>query len=97
MKARSILSLIAERNSQTTQVIDQLREIVGAKQAKKVNTKTGRELVDLTSASAMVKVYDALSPKNREKVDTELALGNDGLVWFAKVAFHTLQSAKQKF
>lgn len=49
-------------------VMDDLRNIVKSKSAKQVKFDDGsRTKVDMFTASAMVKVYDALKPANQEK------------------------------
>ena len=51
-------------------VIDQLRDIVDSKQASQVKdpvTKK-RTKVDMTTANAVVKVYDQLSAKNQKQM-----------------------------
>ena len=54
---------------QEPEVISQLRDIVNKKQNKKIkDPKSGKMMrVDLYSASAIVKVYDAINKSNKEK------------------------------
>ena len=54
---------------QEPEVISQLRDIVNKKQNKKIkDPKSGKMMrVDLYSASAIVKVYDAVNKSNKEK------------------------------
>ena len=54
---------------QEPEVISQLRDIVNKKQNKKIkDPKSGKMMrVDMFSASAVVKVYDAVNKSNKEK------------------------------
>ena len=45
--------------------VDQMRDIVAKKQAKKINGV----MVDMFTASAVVKVYDAINDTNKAKMD----------------------------
>ena len=81
-------SLLAEDNLKV------LRSIVKNKQNKPVKMKDGSMKVDLFTASAITKVYDAVSkPDAREKLDRML---NGTKAQFMKIADFAYKSVKMK-
>ena len=81
-------SLLAEDNLKV------LRSIVKNKQNKPVKMSDGQMKVDLFTASAITKVYDALSKKDaREKLDRML---NGTKAQFMKIADFAYKSVKMK-
>jgi len=58
-------------------VIDQMRQIVKEKTARKIQGK----MVDLWTASHVVQVYDALKPENQKKLMAMPLLQMIGVVW----------------
>ena len=81
-------SLLSEDN------LDVLRSIVKSKQNKPVKMKDGSMKVDLFTASAITKVYDAVSkPDAREKLDRML---NGTKAQFMKIADFAYKSVKMK-
>lgn len=66
-------------------IISQLRDVLVNGYTKIKDPKTGKRMtVDTYSASAIVKVYDALNPDNKEK------FVNTGLLGMQKIAFKLL-------
>jgi len=81
-------SLLAEDNLKV------LRSIVKNKQNKPVKMSDGQMKVDLFTASAITKVYDALSKKDaREKLDRML---NGTKAQFMKIADFAFKSVKMR-
>ena len=81
-------SLLAEDNLKV------LRSIVKNKQNKPVKMSDGQMKVDLFTASAITKVYDALSKKDaREKLDRML---NGTKAQFMKIADFAYKSVKMR-
>ena len=81
-------SLLAEDNLKV------LRSIVKNKQNKPVKMKDGSMKVDLFTASAITKVYDAIQQKsNKEKFDRML---NGTKAQFMKIADFAFKSVKMK-
>jgi hypothetical protein len=58
-------------------VIDQMRQIVKEKTARKIQGK----MVDLWTASHVVQVYDALNPENQKKLESLPLLKMVDMVW----------------
>ena len=65
-----ILEVIAEEENSDPEIIQIARRIVKNQQFEKVKDPVSgkRMALDMFSASAIVKVYDKLSEKNREKM-----------------------------
>ena len=81
-------SLLAEDNLKV------LRSIVKSKQNKRVKMADGQMIVDLFTASAITKVYDAIQQKsNKEKFDRMLN-GTKGQ--FMKIADFAFKSVKMR-
>tara|TARA_Y100000996_G_scaffold148412_1_gene114301 strand:- start:2 stop:523 length:522 start_codon:yes stop_codon:yes gene_type:complete len=81
-------SLLAEDN------LDVLRSIVKSKQNKPVKMKDGSMKVDLFTASAITKVYDAIKQQsNKEKFDRML---NGSKAQFMKIADFAMSQVKMR-
>ena len=64
-----------------------LRDIVKNKSATSLKFKDGKMKVDMFTASAMVKVYDAITKDaNKKKIEAMLNGKKDKFMWFAKFA-----------
>ena len=64
-----------------------LRDIVKNKSATCLKFKDGKMKVDMFTASAMVKVYDAITKDaNKKKIEAMLNGKKDKFMWFAKFA-----------
>ena len=69
-------------------VMDSLRDIVKTKGAKKVKFANGKSVtIDMTTANAMVNLYNKLNDKNKEKMDASIEKSPDMLMKLMDVAF----------
>ena len=69
-------------------VMDSLRDIVKTKGSKKVKFANGKSVtIDMTTANAMVNLYNKLNDKNKEKMDASIEKSPDMLMKLMDVAF----------
>jgi hypothetical protein len=69
-------------------VVDQLKDIVSKKSAKKVKFGNGKsEEIDMTTASALLKMLDKLNPANKAKAEKMLEKSPEGMFQLLDVAF----------
>jgi len=71
---------LAEKGTAYPATVDTLRKIVKDKQHQTVMFKSGKALVDLFSASAMVQVYDALKKPDMKKTFEKMITDKAGFM-----------------
>jgi hypothetical protein len=89
--AKKVQESTLERAPLVEDNIDALRKIVKDKQASQIKFKDGKVKVDMFTASAVVKVYDALNKMNQDKVGKML---NDKKANFMKFVDFALSKVK---
>jgi hypothetical protein len=69
-------------------VVDQLKDIVSKKSAKKVKFGNGKsEEIDMTTAAALVNMLEKLKPANKAKAEKMLEKSPEGMFQLLDVAF----------
>jgi len=86
MKINELLTENQSKYQEGISVIQMLEAIVKAKSAKEVRFAEGKSKVDLYTASAVMKVFDAVNEENKRKILNMIGT-RDGFMKIAKFAF----------
>jgi hypothetical protein len=88
LSVSSVAEEVIPMNSNEVGVIKILRQITKGKAANVVQFKDGKKMkVDMYSASAILKLYDALDEKNKIKIDQLLNKDKHGFIKVVDFAF----------
>ena len=88
LSVSSVAEEVIPMNSNEVGVIKILRQITKGKAANVVQFKDGKKMkVDMYSASAILKLYDALDEKNKMKIDQLLNKDKHGFIKVVDFAF----------